>query len=443
MDIVNPQVHWIVFYSIDPDGVQTWSAMTDLPAPRSNHSTVLMPDGKLAITGGREVPDVTIVTDHVDIFDPSLNSWTASGTMSFRRAFHTALLSTQGNIFIFGGYNEGNLPVNSAERFTYDNSPWLELLIAENMWQPTLDEVTVTNASGNFQFELYGDQLIGDVEASSGQTNQAATNHPLVLAMRIGSGQMKWLNIDDVATDTSYESKLTNQLLNGPFLVYEFASGSRSEGRIALPTIGFLLFGLTLNPEIVVGGNEVTGTVTLAAPAPVGGTTIALTSNNPAADLSTPLIIAEGNTSSVFTITTDSVSSNTIVDITAQESTKAISQQLIIVPVNQTNPVLSDLSLSSYTSSGGDTITGTVTININAPIGGTTINLSSDKPTIASVPPTVKIPQGKTSAVFSITIDDVDKNYLVTISAELDGIEKERQITVSWIKNVFLPLVVK
>jgi hypothetical protein len=402
-----------------------------------------MPDGKVAITGGREVPDVTIVTDHVDIFDPSLNTWTASGTISSRRAFHTAMLSTQGNIFIFGGYNAQNEPVNAVERFTFYNSPWLELRIAENMWQPTLDEVVVTNTSGNFQFSLSGDQLTGDVEASSGQTNQAASNHPLVLAMRIGNGQMKWLNIDDVATDSSFESKSTDQLLNGPFLVFEFASGSHSEGRIALPTTGFLLSGLSLNPEIVVGGNTVTGTVTLAAPAPSGGTTIALASNNPAANLTNPLIIAEGNTSATFTITTDSVLSNTIVEITAQESTKVLTQELVIVPSSQSIPVLSSLTLSSYTSSGGNTITGTVTININAPSGGTTINLSSDRPTIASVPPSVKIPEGKTSAVFSITIDDVDKNYLVTITAEFNGIEKEKQIIVSSIKNVFLPLVVK
>ena len=418
----------------------TWPSYANLPTPRRNHSAVLMPDGKVVILGGRET--FTGAKDRVDIFDPAMNSWTAAGNMSFSREYPQALLSTQGNIFIFGGYDQYYEPVAAVERFAFDNSPWLGLRISENMWQPVLDKVTVTNASNNFQFTLTGTQLTSDVEACSGQTNQAATNHPLVLAMRIGNGQMKWLNIEDTATDTNYLSKSTNQLLNGPFLVFDFASGSRSEGKIALPTPGSLLSGLSLNPEIVIGGSKGSGTVTLIAPAPTGGTTIALSSDNVTAKVPTPLIIPEGQTSGTFEITTTSVSSNTIVNITAQQSTKAITKQLVVIPSSPTVPILSDLTLSSDTSHGGETITATVSINIPAPSGGTTIAVSSDM-NIATVPATVTIPQGQTTAQFSITIADVDKNYLVTITASLNGIEKESQITVYWIKNIFLPLVIK
>jgi hypothetical protein len=426
----------------NPTGFPSWSTYADLPTPRTNHNAVLLPDGKVIITGGREISNDTSVTNRVDIFDPALNTWVASGTMSFRRAWHTALLSSQGNIFIFGGYDASNNPVSAVERFAFDNSPWLGLRISENMWQPVLEKVTVTSASNNFQFTLTGTQLTGDVEASSGQTNQAATNHPLVLAMRIGNGQMKWLNIEDTATDTNYLSKSTNQLLNGPFLVFDFASGSRSEGKIALPTPGSLLSGLSLNPEIVIGGSKGSGTVTLIAPAPTGGTTIALSSDNVAAKVPTPLIIPEGQTSGTFEITTTSVSSNTIVNITAQQSTKAITKQLVVIPSSPTVPVLSDLTLSSDTSSGGDITTGTVAINIPAPSGGTTINISRDV-NIVTVPASVTVLQGQTTAQFPITIAEVDKNYLVTITASLNGIEKESQITVYWIKNIFLPLVIK
>jgi hypothetical protein len=153
-------------------------------------------------------------------------------------------------------------------------------------------------------------------------------------------------------------------------------------------------------------------------------------------------LFPEGQTSGTFEITTTSVSSNTIVNITAQQSTKAITKQLVVIPSSPTVPILSDLTLSSDTSHGGETITATVSINIPAPSGGTTIAVSSDM-NIATVPATVTIPQGQTTAQFPITIAEVDKNYLVTITASLNGIEKESQITVYWIKNIFLPLVIK
>lgn len=80
------------------------------------------------------------------------------------------------------------------------------------------------------------------------------------------------------------------------------AAGTPSRAPVLLPLV------LQTNP--VVGGTAVTGTVTLDAPAPAGGATVALTSGNPAlATVPVSVTVAAGHTSATFPVTTQSVSS--------------------------------------------------------------------------------------------------------------------------------------
>jgi hypothetical protein len=68
---------------------------------------------------------------------------------------------------------------------------------------------------------------------------------------------------------------------------------------------------LTLSQTTVVGGNPVTGTVTLTAGAPSGGFTVTLSSNNTAAATVPPsLTVPAGETRGSFTITTETVTNS-------------------------------------------------------------------------------------------------------------------------------------
>jgi hypothetical protein len=79
-----------------------------------------------------------------------------------------------------------------------------------------------------------------------------------------------------------------------------------------------LLSSITLNATTVVGGNNVIGTVFLSAPAPAGGASVTLSTSNFSAGQAQPVVIvAAGQTSANFTVTTFSVSANTTVTITA------------------------------------------------------------------------------------------------------------------------------
>jgi CSLREA domain-containing protein len=85
--------------------------------------------------------------------------------------------------------------------------------------------------------------------------------------------------------------------------------------------------------------------------------------------------------------------------------------------------ILIDVSAAPTTVTGGNAVTGTVTLNQMAPSGGTIVNLSSNKPD-ASVPATVSIPAGAYSQTFTIQTSAVTTDTLATISAGLGSLTR-------------------
>jgi hypothetical protein len=74
---------------------------------------------------------------------------------------------------------------------------------------------------------------------------------------------------------------------------------------------------LTLSPTSVVGGSSSTATVTLTMPAPSGGAAAFLSSSSTSATVPDSVVIAEGQTSATFTVTTAHVSSTNTATISA------------------------------------------------------------------------------------------------------------------------------
>ena len=68
---------------------------------------------------------------------------------------------------------------------------------------------------------------------------------------------------------------------------------------------------------------------------------------------------------------------------------------------------LTDLQLNPQTGAGDGTVVGTVVLGSGAPAGGSAVSLASSNSAAASVPPTVTVPQGATSANFNIAIKAV------------------------------------
>ena len=81
---------------------------------------------------------------------------------------------------------------------------------------------------------------------------------------------------------------------------------------------------------------------------------------------------------------------------------------------------VSGLSLNPSSVTGGSSSTGTVTLNMAAPSGGVGVFLSSSA-AAATVPGSVVVPQGQTSASFTVSTAAVSATNFVTISATSNG----------------------
>jgi hypothetical protein len=201
--------------------------------------------------------------------------------------------------------------------------------------------------------------------------------------------------------------------------VLDFESSSSAPAPPPSPTLS----SLTLNPSSVVGGTQSsTGTVTLSGPAPAGGATVTLSSSNTAA-ARTPssVTVAAGATSATFTVSTSAVATSTTVTISGSYSGVTRSASLTVTPAPPPPPTLSSLTLNPTSVFGGSqSSTGTVTLSGPAPAGGAIVALSSSN-RAASVPPSVTVPAGATSASFTVNTSFVLISTSSTISASYNG----------------------
>jgi hypothetical protein len=182
---------------------------------------------------------------------------------------------------------------------------------------------------------------------------------------------------------------------------------------------------LTLSSPKIVGGNPLTATIALAAPAPAGGVEVTLTSSNnsvaqfggrlaPAIGTS-QLTIAAGSVSATFPVRTFGVAAPTTVTLKAAVLGGTGTATLTVVPA-------SILSLTAAPASpiGGTGVTGTITLDGAAPPGGATVTV---RPALASgpatFPATVTVPANATSTSFAIATTPVGRQTTVSFDAAL------------------------
>ena len=199
----------------------------------------------------------------------------------------------------------------------------------------------------------------------------------------------------------------------------------------ASSTPAVALSSLALNPASVTGGNSSSGTVTLSGPAPAGGAQIALTSSNTtAARTPASVTVAAGATSATFAVSTSVVSASTSVTITGTRGGVAKTATLTVKPVPPPAPTLSSLTLSPSSVVGGEQSSrGTVTLSAPAPAGGAVITLSSNNGA-ASVPASILIPAGASSASFTVNTSIVLISTSATISGHYGGATRTATLAV-------------
>lgn len=93
-------------------------------------------------------------------------------------------------------------------------------------------------------------------------------------------------------------------------------------------------------------------------------------------------------------------------------------------------PALTGLAVAPATLVGGANATGTVTLSIPAPAGGTVVSLSVGNPNAATVPATVTVPAGASSATFTVASKAVASTATTDVSAFYRGVTRTAPLTV-------------
>ncbi len=201
---------------------------------------------------------------------------------------------------------------------------------------------------------------------------------------------------------------------------------------VAIPTLSTL----TISPTSVAGGNTATGTVTLTAVAP-SPTTVALTSSKVAVVVPSTVIVPAGSATGTFTITTTPVTLSTVGTVSAKLGAVTKSATLTVKPIS-----IQSIGLSPTLVVGGSqtSVTATVTLLGVAPAGGAKVILSSTRPTVASVPASITVPAGSSTATFTVTHLAVTITSAATIKATYGGVSTTAVLTVNPLQIVSLSI---
>ena len=233
-------------------------------------------------------------------------------------------------------------------------------------------------------------------------------------------------NGSDMYITGTFDTRWDNDILNPAFPLltasdFEVIQLGWQPGPSGPPA----LTSVSANPSTVTGGNSATGTVTLTAPAPAGGISVALSSAPSAIIVPASVVIPATQSSASFSISTTPVGTTTAGSISASYNGVEKSTTVTVMP-----PALTLLSVSPSTVTGGTTVTGTVTLSAPAPAGGVLITLQSSKPAIATPPSSVTMPAATTSVTFLITTVKPSKNTTVTLTASYAGGSQTATLTV-------------
>jgi hypothetical protein len=193
---------------------------------RRQHSAILLPDGRVLVTGGatRNVGGVSgsSVLASAEVYDPVQNTWNAVGGMSAQRFGHTATLLLDGRVLIAGSANLGT----SAE--IYDSAQGFQAA-----WQPQLNPLNAPLFVGqSLSLSGSGWQGYGNASASGGGgSSNSATNYPLVQLYRLDNAQTLWLPASSFSA-----ADLTTQAVSpfnpGPTLLTLYVNGIPSQSRM-------------------------------------------------------------------------------------------------------------------------------------------------------------------------------------------------------------------
>lgn len=234
--------------------------------------------------------------------------------------------------------------------------------------------------------------------------NSAAVQSEGVSAVIPAGSSSLVISIPTVAVANDTNATISVDLNNGSGPALSFAVTVRR----------LRITDLTLQSSSVTGGGSVSGSVTISSA--IGqSTAVALSSNRSEASVPSSATVQPSSHTASFTVTTTPVATTTSATITGTLNGTTRTATLEILP-----PQMDSVLITPSSVVAGNSASGTATLASPAPAGGATVTLTSNRAN-AQVPATVTVPQGSTSAGFTVTTTPVTTQTTATITASSAG----------------------
>lgn len=254
--------------------------------------------------------------------------------------------------------------------------------------------------------------LSGPTGSSGAQVTLATTGsigiaaNSLAIAAGSGSGTF-------TATAGQFSSNQTATVtasLNG-------SSSNASISLVAPP----LISSLQCAAPTLASNASTSCTVTLTSAAPTGGASVAIAGAIPnVLTLPASVTVPATATTASFTATTSAISSAQTATVTASLNGSSESATLsLTVPV-----LVSSLQCAAATLTSNTSTSCTVTLSGAAPTGGISITISGAIPNLLTLPASVTVPAGATTASFTASAGTISSTQATTITASLNSSSK-------------------
>ena len=205
---------------------------------RDGTATVIrMPDGsrRVLAAGGHDNRGGGVLSS-AELYDPATNSWTATGSMTTARTGHTATLMTANGLVLVTGGFDGTAPVSSAE--IYDP--------ATGTWTAVNSMATARSSHTATQLLIPGTTKVAVIGGSDGSAGLAAAElfQPTPIASRIvlsASGACSPITLTASVTSTTGSGAPTGTV--------QFTEGIFGRGSATLDAFGQASVVLTALPD--------------------------------------------------------------------------------------------------------------------------------------------------------------------------------------------------
>ena len=191
---------------------------------------------------------------------------------------------------------------------------------------------------------------------------------------------------------------------------------------------------LTVAPNVITGGNSAVGTITLQSNAPAGGQVVTLVSKSLDVTVPATVTVPAGAVTATFPVDTKISSVDYSAAIYAEADGAGVGTTVLVKRVTPKS-----ITFAPSTVPGGNASVGTVTLNVAAPAGGAVVQLKSTS-TFVTVPTSVTVAEGQTTATFDIATSVTPRTVLANVQATAAGVRVAGVLTVSGVNVTSITL---